>query len=401
MSEFTNTSPTGPDIRRKLLTTVSAVALLGSIYGASEARAGDAERPQLWIELGGQLSRLDDGQEVFAPAFLAARTPVFSPSQKFEQPPRYSLDNDGKISFQPEGSDWILSASIRYGRSVSNRDVHQQTHPNPFVKYYYNTYAQYAGGVPIRKKNKNVSTPLAARFADTNAQNSERHIILDFQAGKDIGLGMSGSKDGSSAISVGVRFAQFSTRSNIALKSDPDWQFVYKYNPILLNYGRTGSKFTLGSNYHSNAASLRATRSFRGVGPSISWNASAPLMGNPQDSEVTLDWGVNVALLFGRQHAKEQHQTTQHYHNHKYFGSNRAHLTHQYMPPQQTRSRSVTVPNVGGFAGLSFRYVDAKISLGYRADLFFNAMDGGIDARKSENRGFYGPFASVSIGIGD
>lgn len=41
-----------------------------------------------------------------------------------------------------------------------------------------------------------------------------------------------------------------------------------------------------------------------------------------------------------------------------------------------------------------------KLSLGYRADFFFGAIDGGIDARKSETVGFYGPFASIGIGLG-
>ena len=40
--------------------------------------------------------------------------------------------------------------------------------------------------------------PLANRFADTNARTSETHSILDFQAGKDVGLGMFGVTDGSS-----------------------------------------------------------------------------------------------------------------------------------------------------------------------------------------------------------
>ena len=57
----------------------------------------------------------------------------------------------------------------------------------------------------------------------------ESHLILDFQAGKDVGLGMFGIKDGSSTVNVGVRIAQFQSKSNIALKSDPDWRFSYKY----------------------------------------------------------------------------------------------------------------------------------------------------------------------------
>ena len=63
------------------------------------------------------------------------------------------------------------------------------------------------------------------------------------------------------------------------------------------------------------------------------------------------------------------------------------------------RSRSVTVPNLGGFAGLSLRYTNAKVSLGYRADFFFGAMDGGIDARKAANQSFHGPFATIALGL--
>jgi hypothetical protein len=60
----------------------------------------------------------------------------------------------------------------------------------------------------------------------------------------------------------------------------------------------------------------------------------------------------------------------------------------------------VIVPNIGGFAGLSVRFPNAKVSLGYRADAFFGAMDGGIDVRKTYDRDFYGPFATISIGLG-
>jgi hypothetical protein len=72
-----------------------------------------------------------------------------------------------------------------------------------------------------------------------------------------------------------------------------------------------------------------------------------------------------------------------------------------YGPYHSTRSRNVTVPNVGGSIGLSWKLQNFKMSFGYRADFFFNAIDGGIDARKSENRAFYGPYASISVGLGN
>ena len=70
------------------------------------------------------------------------------------------------------------------------------------------------------------------------------------------------------------------------------------------------------------------------------------------------------------------------------------------VPHDVSRSRSVTVPNLGGYAGLSVRYNDAKISFGYRADEFFGAMDGGQATAKRENRGFYGPYLNLSLGFG-
>ncbi|HEV2561085.1 MAG TPA: hypothetical protein VGT78_02995 [Rhizomicrobium sp.] len=381
MSDFTNAHGSRTNVRRQLLATVSAIALFGCAWGT--AQAGDSDRPLLWLEAGGQWSRMDDGQEVFAPALMAARPSILTPSQKFERMAPYSIDEYGRISFQPENSDWEFSASIRYGRSASDRHVRQQTDPKVFVTYRSNGFGQI---------HRYAKYPSAAKFADTNAQNSEHHLVLDFQAGKDVGLGMFG-KTGSSVVGVGVRFAQFSSKSNIALKSDPDWQFYYKYF--------AGKNLPLGGTYHSNAASIQAARSFRGVGPSISWNGSAPLMGSPQDSEIAFDWGLNAALLFGRQRAKVHHQTTAQYHAHKYYGSHLRKTVGTPVNTNHTRSRSIVVPNIGGFAGLSFRYADAKVSFGYRADLFLNAMDGGIDARKSENRGFYGPYASISIGLGD
>jgi hypothetical protein len=41
-----------------------------------------------------------------------------------------------------------------------------------------------------------------------------------------------------------------------------------------------------------------------------------------------------------------------------------------------------------------------KVSLGYRADFFFGAMDAGIDSPDSKTVGFRGPFATVSLGLG-
>ena len=60
--------------------------------------------------------------------------------------------------------------------------------------------------------------------------------------------------------------------------------------------------------FHDYAVVASSQRSFRGFGPSIAWNASAPFAGNSDRREISLDWGANAAVLFGRQKAKGHSQ---------------------------------------------------------------------------------------------
>jgi hypothetical protein len=81
MSELIQARPR-TDIRFQLLATVSALSLLTVM--ASQARAEDADRPTVWIELGTQLDSMGSSSETFAPAILASRPSMFSPSEPFE-----------------------------------------------------------------------------------------------------------------------------------------------------------------------------------------------------------------------------------------------------------------------------------------------------------------------------
>lgn len=172
--------------------------------------------------------------------------------------------------------------------------------------------------------------------------------------------------------------------------------------PVVFVAGMLLGKYTKipsHSDYQTNASNRR---SFHGVGPSLSWNGDVPAIGD-EDGAITFDRGVKGALLFGRQKASGSNDR-QAYH---YVGASKSAnpppgVTLLYNPPAlpHDRSRSVTVPNVGFLAGMSFRYPGAKVGFGYRADMFFGAMDVGFDQRHTENRNFYGPFATISIGLG-
>lgn len=353
MSEVMIENSSQISVRRRLLAGVSALALTICVSSVNVARAEDGDHPQVWIEFGGQYSLTESTRQIYAPPFVSL-TPASLPSPlSVQKPPGGSIDWNGKASFQPHGSEWVLSAGVRYGRSSSSAHLEKILSPQR-LSYYYPIFAP--GADYVRSKSREQQT----------------HTVLDFQAGKDLGLGMFG---GTSVVSAGVRIAQFTSGMTANINADPNYQFPYSRNLF--------------------EGTLQAERSFRGVGPTVSWAASAPIVGSAQDGEFSFDWGVNAAVLFGRRKADVHHTTS----------LCQAYFSHPCVVAYSTstnirRSHTATVPNIGGFAGFSMRYANARVSFGYRADWFGNAMDTGIDTARSSNVLFHGPFASVSVGLG-
>jgi hypothetical protein len=384
MSEFmieSNASAT----KRRLLIGTSLLTLVAALPQA--ASAGDS-RPTVWIEVGSQLERLTDGEESFAPPFVTTllENPFTSPAE-VQRPPRYSFGQDARLSFVPEGTDWVVSVAVRYARANHGGNSHEEI---PQAS------AHSLISIPVNEKYiTSLVSPSAKRFATTAALTHSTSLMLDFQAGKDVGLGVFGSH-GTSTLSAGVRFAQFTSRSKVRIDSDPNATFNYKYlttfagNPANIKIPR--------QDWDLYAGKMNVTRSFHGVGPSLSWDDSAMMFGGADTSSVSLDWGLNAALLFGRQKMQAHHTTTAH-HGSQRHGSGPLPTLYPTNVHSTARSRSIIVPNIGGFAGFSLRFPNAKVSAGYRVDAFFGAMDGGIDTRKTYDRDFYGPFATISIGL--
>lgn len=381
MSELIQKNGNRAVIRWKLLTGASVLALSAYVSSAGMANAEDSGRPTVWIELGGQAEQLGGLSAPFSAPFMSITpTPDVYKGISFlgsQGQARYSVGEEGKITLQPEDSDWIFSAGVRYGRSHATRHKHNESQVPPA---HYSIPAFGSSGYKYFRSDK---------LADTLTHQIEQHLVVDFQAGKDVGLGLFG-RHGTSTISAGIRYAAFTAKSDAVISARPavNVHEVSFYGGYVVLPRATFYQYTLSG---------RAERSFKGIGPSVSWDASAPLVGNSDDGELTFDWGLNAALLFGRQKAKTQHTMTVY---HKSFSSYYYHYVASHPAPHHsTRSRSVAVPNLGGFAGLSVKYPNAKISLGYRADFFFGAMDTGIDARRTSDLGFTGPFATISIGL--
>ncbi len=300
-----------------------------------------------------------------------------SPAQA-QRAPSNSYGAEGKLSLQPDGTNWQFSVSLRYGRSNNNKHIHQQS----YGKTPSRKYASHPTQPPY------ISYP---QFADLKVKNSESHSIVDFQVGRDFGLGSFG-RGSTSILSAGLRFAEFTSKSRVSIIARPNI-FFRTVTPIPNKYFQIPT-------HDDYVASAFSQRSFRGMGPSLSWSGSTPVLGNPDRGEATFDWGINAAILFGRQKAQGTHQVDARHYNGKYqtvppYG---AYPLYFHATPHD-RSRTVTVPNVGGFLGASFRYPNAKVSFGYRADFFFGAMDTGINARHTVDRNFYGPFATISMGL--
>jgi|SRR6185437_2783069 len=360
--------------RQYLLATASVLVLVAGSTLRSACAATDDERPTVWIELGGQLERVDGNPLPFVPSFSAtALEHGFSDPASVEKGGRYGYGGEGSIEFHPEDSQWRFFASVRYGRSNAAKSKHEQTKapktPNPFggsTQPYFTLIRSYS----------------TADYRSTFGRNS---TIVDFQAGRDVGLGLFVS--GRSNLGLGIRFAQFTNA-----------QTLNAYGIPYPHWGKTYVSFlhmSLPLGYlHQYHATAYARRSFSGVGPSLTWKGSAGLLKlDPDTASLEFGWQLNAAVLFGRQKAAGHFHTKELIYDGKYQGV-------AYQTGNFDRNRSVVVPNLGGQASLSLKFPNAKVTFGYRADFFFRAMDGGINVEHRRDLSFLGPFATISIGLG-
>jgi hypothetical protein len=352
MSGLANMTNGRKQVHRQLLATASAVALLG-FMAAGDARAAESGGPAIWLDLNGQFQQLADRQEFWIPDFVSSSHsgPVSGTQLGIQAPPQFGFDFGGRVSFRPADSNWTLSASVKLGKARRNGDVSKSEYNLPFFGRFAIPYAsQYEG----------------------RSYNNESHMFIDFQAGKDVGLGMTGV---ASTVSGGIRIADLRSRKDVHISSG----FPITY---------------LGS--ATNKPESRISHEFRGVGPSIAWDASAAIAGARDDGQLGMDWGISAALLIGRQTVK---QTIHGY----YRRVERVHYSYPLIAhtahSTRMRQRIAAVPNIGAYAAIAYRFPNAKLSFGYRADWFFNAQDGGLASTRLADRGFFGPFASISIGV--
>jgi hypothetical protein len=393
MSELITSRPR-IDMRLQLLATVSALALLA--VATTQAKAEDADRPTVWIEAGWQFEGVTGRNDMLVPPLDGLTTTGFSnvptaanflgqgaggfPSfTEMENALGHSSGVEASISFQPKGSDWVFGISARYGRVHGRRHVQSRADISGEPAYVN------PGGGPLY-----LQTPHYTNYVEQASNNTEAHTIVDFTVGRDVGLGLFGERT-ESTFNLGARYVQMNMTSKGHSYAQPAVRFYHLKSSYF-------GKYYIQPRHQNSATLLQRYSDFHALGPMLSWSNTTRLWGKPTEGEVALDWGMNAAILFGRQKAKVDYSTAAR--NFRTVGTTAARLVSSTgTAVHRTQFHRVTVPNLGGFAGLSYRFTNAKISAGYRADFFFGAMDRGLDTHHSVTTGYQGPFATISIGF--
>ena len=201
-----------------------------------------------------------------------------------------------------------------------------------------------------------------ASSSSSEADHREEHIIADLEIGRDVGLG--GLNDGSKVrVFGGLRFAHFKGKGSISSSS--------------YNYSGFGPDTDVASGH------AKIERKFTGIGPRIGFDAMMPL-----SEQFSFDVGAAGAVLFGKQKFEASG-------NYSYSGFSE--------DINEKRSKFVAVPNLEASAAFSWLITEnAKFSLGYRVDSYFDVYDNGdvFGDRDEGDRIIHGPFIKLTIGSG-
>jgi len=343
----------------------------------------------LTVELGGQVQRHEADYERLDPAlfagFAADLNPTAPQGRDFDRGDGREL----KLTYRPEGG-WSVSAAMRYGRT--NTDT-GRTHAEVLgdricALPYEGDLAKYANALcdPASPDYGPGWVKQGVTFMDASARSREEHTVVDFMVGKDVGLGLSDRI--TSTLGAGIRYAQMQSNTATTMVGIPEY---YVPSPWWDKY----FEFT------RYRGSMEAEREFKGMGPTISWDAAARLLGNEERGHVDLDWSAKAGVLFGKQKTSVTGEALT-----RFYQANRHnYYTFPDEPVQvdlgePSRSKSVTVPVLDLSLGLSYQIQRLKVGAGYRWERYFDVLDVGYQERKDADRTIDGPYFKLSVGFG-
>jgi iron complex outermembrane receptor protein len=374
----------------------------------------------LTVELGAQGQRLDAPNQAIFPfdaTFPKGMDPVHGQTQDLD----WTHSPEVKITYQPSGSAWKLSADVRYGRTSNQTGRLRQEKVTGDAVCQWPTqpaYSPYVPGVDLSFAGKLRCDPTYGPITKTingyeftfqNKYNSryllaptdrlssstdrlEEHTVADFAVGREVGLGMLGR--GESSLGAGLRYAEFKSSTSGDMRAVPDMMLP---DDFWAKYPTT---------FHQYIDSFDAKREFKGAGPTLSWDASRELFGADQSGHLDVDWTVTGGVLFGRQKTRVAATAGSTYFNGKYPSNPDQYVVNGLAAPTQTpitiapRDKMATVPVLDLSLGLSYAVPGVKLSTGYRWERYFNVLDGGFEQHKAFDRTLDGPYVKFSIGFG-
>jgi iron complex outermembrane receptor protein len=376
----------------------------------------------LTVELGGQVQRVDAQGEVLI-SFADAFTGAFDPSRPQTEDLDWTHGPELRLTYRPSGSPWKIAGGVRYGRTSNDTGrlgqsesagdaVCRSPRSGKYAPYFPGVDFGFIGKLlcdpeygPVTKTFDTPYGPFTFTFENkydpdnllgpTNRLSSatrrvEDHLLIDFAVGKDVGLGFLG--DAKSSLSAGLRYAEFESTVSGDMRGIPDMTFP------------EDGWATYNTTFHQYAATFDGHREFKGVGPTLSWEASTPLWGNDESGHLNLDWTLTGGALFGKQKTTINGAEGSTYFNARY-------PRHDWVvtdlgAPTQTplditpRSKSVTVPVFDLSLGLSYEVPGIKLSTGYRWERYFDVIDAGFMEHKSYDRTLDGPYFKLAVGFG-
>lgn len=363
-------------------TLIAAAITLAFAPVAMADTGADAPRYPFSIAFGGGAMKMAAPVETYAPAWLSEYGADFPGPVTFSDDPEWGHLREASLTWSPTPS-WKVVGAYRYGKaSAASRG---------------SGYELVPGG--LRAGFKYATDPTDVTYEAAAGDNrwvgdvqiQEELEIVDFKLGRDIGIG--GSAGVTSVFSVGVRYAELHSATQTNMDGVPD-----RYSPALFD---TGIHPNLPERHHTHYThDSSAQRDFEGYGPTLSWESGVGLLGNPRQGRVTMDWALAGGVLFGEQTSLHEEKRAA-----RYYQAGAGVLNPTSVLYDETvstsRRKDATVPHLSLALGLSYEIQRVQVSLRYSWERYFDAVDGGLDARKTYDRTVQGPVAQVSIGFGE
>jgi outer membrane receptor protein involved in Fe transport len=337
----------------------------------------------LTVELSGQVQRHDAPYASVLPNLMDRFSGALDPTAPQHRDLDWGDGRELRLTYRPGSGPWSVTAAVRYGRSNSGITRTHASEPAgpgrcafPFPIPQCNPTSAYYNPIFLRTGTNSL---------DSSAQEREEHDLIDFAVGKDFGLGR--LAEGRSTISAGLRYAQFKSATATEMYGVPD---------VVLEDGWALHDVT----FHQYGAMVTAEREFEGAGPTLTWSAAAPLLGNDEVGRLAVDWSVTGGVLFGKQGAAASGALEAgSFDGRYYFATNLVPMSEVALDVAP-RSKDVTVPMLDVSLGLSYEVGRVKVGAGYRWERYFDVLDVGNDEHQDADRTIDGPYFKIAVGFG-